>query len=212
MILTPIPASLTGDPFYPLRTLDFLWVITIIIGLGLVEIWNLIKINFVRVPLFLGFLGYSLVCLYISYFIFLRIEQGQNFGYAYVKLDDKIVQYPEKNFLVDFNSRAWGEGIRMAYLMKADPILTQKNLSSQLTTPYYSGNVNANETFVVGNTIIKPLSWGSACGENQVIVGDEYSISPKQAIDHSLSLLFKIDDPDGTPDLFAYSAPGCLKK
>lgn len=201
LLLTPIPAALTGDLFYPLRALDFFWAISMVIALGIYEIWVLLKYNFVRVPIFLLLLGYSLVSLYISYFILFKYESD---GSAYIKLIDVLNQYKGRNIWLDYSDRAWGEGIRLAYLEKADPPRIQLSLSSQQQTPYYSSEVNSGETYVVDNITVKPIKWVEICGKI-IVVGDEISISSEQIVKHKLKLEFEVSDVTGKPKLFGYS-------
>jgi hypothetical protein len=201
LLLTPIPAALTGDMFYPLRTLDLFWVFSVVIALGICEVWKFLKYNFVRIPTFLILLGYSLLSLYISYFILFKYESG---GSAYLKLNKVLDRYRDRSIWIDYSNRAWGEGIRLAYLLKADPYKIQMNLSSQQKTPYYNDEVNSGETFIIGNITVKPLKWEEICGK-MIIVGDEFSVSSEQIAEHKLSLEFEVNDNSEKPQLFGYS-------
>jgi hypothetical protein len=93
-----------------------------------------------------------------------------------------------------------------------DPRLVQANLKSQLTTDYYSQDVNAQEIYRIDNITFEQLYWDKVCGPNLIIVGDELSISPQQVIDHKLHEEFTIPDYLGKPILFGYSTKELCNK
>ncbi len=205
IIITPIPAAFTGDIFYPLRTLDFLWVLSLAISIGLFQIYLFLKSNKLKFFLLLSLLLYSLFSLYISYFILFKYEKEENYGYAYSKLMDKLPEYKDKQIIVDL-ARDPGVGVRIAYLKKYPPKKIQDELRAQLKTPYYSNVVNADEIYEIGNIEVKPLDFRKdTCRNNVIIVGDQLAISSKQQKEHKLKLEFEIKDLTGRPSLFGYS-------
>jgi len=205
LIIAPIPAGFTGDLFYPLRTLDYLWAISIVIALGSFEIWEVFKNNWLKSLTILIIFVYSLTIFGISYFVIFKYERANVAGGPYIKLIPYLEKYPDKDILVDFSSRAWGAGIRMTYLKSVDPKIVQENLRSQLTTKYYSSYVNAQEIFEVDNVVFKKLDWGEVCGPNLIIVGDQISFSSKQIMEHKLHEEFIVPDYLGLPVLYGYS-------
>ena len=84
LIITPIPAGLTGDFFYPLRTLGFLWVLTLIISLGIYKIYDLINSKRRALLLSVLIICYSFFSLYVSYFVLFKYEKSINYGYPYI--------------------------------------------------------------------------------------------------------------------------------
>lgn len=203
IVAAPVPAALTGDLFYPLRTLDFFWALSIVISFGLLEMWRLLRFNLVRYLVFSCLVLYSLVSLYVSYFILFKYEEAKNYGFAYVKLTEVANKYKNIPVWIDASDRAWGEGIRLAYLESADPYEIQASLSSQMKSPYYSHEVNSGETFEVGNITVKPIKWGEVCGK-MIVVGDRLSVSPGQVKENKLKLLFEAPGLTGEPELFGY--------
>lgn len=204
LIITPISASVTGDFFYPLRLLDFLWVLTIVISIGLFQIYLFFRSKIAVLTVFGVFFLYSLFSLYISYFILFKYEKAENYGYAYIKLMDKLSGYNNKQIIVD-SARDPGIGVRIAYLKSYPPQRLQNQLHSQLKTPYYSNTVNTNEIYELDNITVKPLNFGDACKSNVIIVGDRLAISSKQLEDHNLKQEFEILDLSGKSVLFGYS-------
>lgn len=206
VFVAPIPAGLTGDLFYPLRTLDFLWAITLIISFGFYELIGFIRMDILKIILIASLTLYSLAIFSITYFVLFKYEEAATSGEAYIRLIPKLMEYPDKKIIVDFSNRAWGVGIRTTYLAKEDPFEVQKNLSSQMITDYYSGEVNAQENFIVKNIVFQPLDWNKVCGKDILFVGDLWSFSPQTVEEHGLKLEFTIDDYLNEPVLFGYSS------
>lgn len=213
IIITPIPAAFTGDFFYPLRTLDFLWVLALVISMGLCQIFQFLKSKKLKLFLSINLFVYSLFSLYISYFILFKYEKAENYGYAYIKLMDKLPEYKNKQVIIDL-ARDPGVGIRIAYLEKYPPNKLQNQLRAQLKTPYYSSMVNTDEIYELGNIEIKPLDFKTdTCRSNTLIVGDQLAISPKQMEEHNLKKEFEIKDLSGHTSLVGYltnSANTCI--
>ncbi len=205
LIVAPIPAGLTGDLFYPLRTLDYLWVVSIMVAYGFFEFWKVIKSNWVRAAVVFGLVGYSLAVFGVSYFVIFKYELANSSGKPYIDLMPILTQYPDKKIMVDFSSRAWGAGIRSTYLTSADPLSVQANLISQMNSSYYSSDVNAQEVFTVGNVSFEILNWNKVCGKDVIIVGDELSFDQTKTEEHELDLLFTVPDYLNKPILFGYS-------
>ena len=211
LLITPIPASLTGDLFNPLRTLDYLWVIAVVISLGCWRVWRNINNNWVKMFAVLGVVGYSLLVFGISYFVIVKYEWATGSGESYVKLIPVLDKYKDREVRVDFSGRAWGVGIIMTYLKAVDPRLVQANLKSQLKTNYYSQDVNAQEIFKIDNITFEPMNWPKVCGPNLILVGDELSFSPEQITEHKLQEEFTVPDYLGKSILFGYSTKTVCK-
>ncbi len=214
LLVTPVAAGLTGDVFYPLRALDFLWVVTLVISFGIYQIYTFISPKKIKIFL-LGFVVfYSLFSLYISYFVLFKYEKAKDYGYAYLELADKLKAYRDKHIVID-SVRDPGIGLRLSYLKSYDPKIIQKQLTAQLKSPYYSSTVNTGETYLIGNIEVKPIDWGEDCKKNYIFVGDNAAISEKEAKDHYLKPEFEIPDLTGETYLRAYSpslSSYCLKK
>lgn len=192
LLITLIPAVLTADFFYPLRTLDYLWVITIVISLGLYQIYTLLKQKILKISILGMLFIYSIFSFYISYFVLFKYEKAENYGYSYIKLMDKLPEYSSKNIVID-SARDPGIGVRIAYLIKYDPELLQDQLSRQMQTPYYSNIVNADEQYYINNIEVKPLSFADACKHNVMLIGDLLAVSPEHIKEHSLKLEIEVE-------------------
>jgi 4-amino-4-deoxy-L-arabinose transferase-like glycosyltransferase len=205
VLVSPIPASLTGDAFYPLRVLTFLWIITNLVSYGFYLTYRCIVNNWLRFFVLSVLILYCLFILYTSRFVLFRYRAlGGGGSYPYLRLLDQIKRYGSSKVFIDRTDRSWGVGIISAYLLKADPFSVQHNLKSQLITPYYSDEVNPYEIFVIDNIIIKPINWGEICGRDLLLVGDRFSVSQDQMESHFLTKVFEIEDLRGEAYLFGY--------
>lgn len=212
MLIGPIPASLTRDPFYTLRTLIFLWTITIMIAFGINEILSKLHFKFIKFLLISILLLYSSFSLYISYFILFKYERT-SFDYSYMKLLEKIAELPEKKFVVD-NSRHIGMGVRIAFFNRYNPHKLQEFFKSRFFGNYYS-TAKFDESYILDNIQVKPINWGETNCQEYILVGDLLSISSEQVKDHNLSHFFDIKDMAGDVSFRAYLTEpneACLDK
>lgn len=204
LVITPIPASLTGDIFYPLRTLELLWIITLVIAVGIYTIYHSIKNKIVKILLSGFVILYSCFSLYISYFILFKYEKAENYGYSYIKLMDKLSEYSNKHIVIDL-ARDLGIGVRFAYLKRYDPEKMQAQLKPQLKTPYYNSVVNADEIYMIDNIEVRPIFWKGDIYKEQILVGDSLAISDEQIKEHNLKFEFEIKNMSGKVSLKGYS-------
>ena len=206
ILISPIPAALTRDPFYTIRTLVFLWSISFVIGIGVYNL--LIKISnfYLKFGLILAVVLFSAVSFYISYFILFKYERAENFGYSYIKLLEFIEQnkdFSQKRFVVD-NARDLGVGIRMAFLKKYDPLKLQQTLQPKVGDMYYS-SLEIPEEYILDNIEARPIFWKTDLNKEQILVGDYLAISDEQIEKHKLKFEFEIKDLSGQVKLKGYS-------
>ena len=206
ILISPIPAALTRDPFYTIRTLVFLWSISFVIGIGVYNFFIKISNFYLKFGLALAVILFSTVSFYISYFILFKYERAENFGYSYIKLLEFIEQskdFSQKKFVVD-NARDLGAGIRMAFLKKYDPVKIQKTLQPKVGDMYYS-SVEIPEEYSIDNIEARPIFWKTDLIKDQILVGDNLAISDEQIEKHKLKFEFEIKDLFGKVSLKGYS-------
>lgn len=206
IVISPIPAALTRDPFYTLRTLVFLWSISLTIAFGIYSILTKIPYFYVRFGLVTVMLLLSIISLYSSYFILFKYERAENFGYSYIKLLEFIQQnenFSQKKFVID-NSRDLGAGVRIAYLKRYDPVKLQQTLKSVVGDKYYS-SLEFEEKYNLDNIEARPIFWKKDVYEDQILVGDSLAISDEQITEHFLKIEFEIKDMQGRVSLRGYS-------
>lgn len=202
LIIGPIPAALTKDPFYSLRVLSFFWVLTIVISFGTGYLFEIIPKKSIVIILFVFLILTSIVSLYNSYFILLKYERGDNYGYEYYKLADRLRQYPDEKIIID-SSRIAGVHIWIPFYVKLKPAKYQLQTSNEIKSNYYNNTGFENET-KIDNLDIRPIIWEKDIYENEILIGDELAISYDQVKEHMLSSLFQITGLDGKIKLIAY--------
>ncbi len=202
VIILPIAAALTGDEYYPLRSLSLIWIFGLIISVGCFVILNLLskKLRLVVLGIVLVHILFSF---YISYFVLFKYERAKDYGNVYITLANELKKYKDNKVVID-SSREYGEGLRLAYFAKYDPIELQNQLKSQLKTPYYSKDVEILEKYNINNIEVRPIVWEEDIYKDQILVGDILAISDFQAQEHKFKFLFKVVGIDGESYLRAY--------
>lgn len=148
LIISLVPASLTGDIFYPLRALEFFWMLAVIIAIGIFQIGQMIRNNSFKWVIFVVVVSVSLIHFYVSYFVLFQYESTESAGNTYITLSNKLNEYKDSNIVLD-SSRDPAIGLRIAFLRGYDPKKMQTLLKSQMQSPYYSKVVNNNEIYIV---------------------------------------------------------------
>lgn len=203
LLIGPIPAALTKDPFYSFRALSFLWVITIVISLGAGYLLELIPSRLNRIVVIVIVTSFSLVSLCTSYFVLLMREREDNYGYQYYQLTNKLVEFKDKKVVIDA-SRLPAVHIWIPFYGKMDPVKFQSQIKSEDKKNYYNNNDMDSET-KVDNIEIRPISWKEDIYKDEVLVGDELAISQDQVKEHKLIHLFQINGLDNKVRLIAYN-------
>ena len=199
-----VPVSLTGDVFYPLRSLDFFWVLALVISVGMVGLFGYLKNKTLRTIIILILLVYSLLQFYISYFILYQHETTENVGNTYIDLSNKLMEYKDYKIVLD-STRDPAAGLRIAYFRKYDPRKLQTLLRPQMTTPYYSNEVNGQEVYIVDNIETRPIDWKvDRCVAKTILVGDSLAFSQEQIDQHHLKLRFEITGINKNVVLWGY--------
>lgn len=200
--ILPIAAALTGDEYYPLRSLSLIWVIGLIISVGSFVILSSLNKN-LRLIVFGIVLFHALFSFYISYFVLFKYETAKDYGNVYMALANRLEEYKGYIIVID-SGREYGAGLRAAYLTKYDPNDLQEQLKSQLTTPYYSGDVEKWEDYSINNMEFRHIIWKDDVYKNQIIVGDDSATSDHEVIEHKLRFLFEVTDINGGSRLRAF--------
>lgn len=202
IILSPIPASLTRDPFSNIRVLAFLWGITIVVAFGIYELLKFFSSFKLKFMIVMALILFSLAELYITYFVLLKYERSEHYGYSYLEVLKQIGTMNDEKFVVD-SSRELGTGIRFAYLTQYNPVSLQKVLGKQIKNQYYS-DFEFDEPYMLDNIEARPIVWEKDIYKEQVLVGDLLAISDSQVKEHNLKFLFDIKDTAGDIALKAY--------
>src|SRR3990167_2912061 len=185
--------SLTGDSYYPLRALDQLWLVALVISVGFIGFTRVNLPSKIIVITLCFILLHSLATFYVSYFVLFKYEAAPYYGNAYVSLMSNLRNYKDSKIIID-SGRDPGIGLRMAYLTAYNPLDLQHKLRAQLKSPYYSGEVELYEDYDLGRIQIRAINWYQDIYKEQIIIGDTLAISDQQAEEHHLKLEFELTD------------------
>lgn len=191
LLISPIPAAVTREPFYTLRTLPLFWVITIIVSGGVNFFLEKIRFIYLRFGLAIILIFISLALIYNSYFILLKYERMKDFGYYNIRLLNKLEEFKDKNIIVD-STRA---NLAMWYIFvkKIDPNKLQKDFKQYTQEGYYSSPPD-KDYYKIDNFEFKPINFGTDNCKANILAGDPLSISSEQAKEHNLKQIFEIKD------------------
>lgn len=201
MIISVIPAALTREPFYTLRVLPMLWVVSIIIFYGGFEILYKLQFNLRRFLLLLTVSVFSLGVLYSSYFILLKYERSSTYGFPYIEFAKKSQELSSKKFVVDLTRQSQAY-IWFAFFKKYDPHKLQEQGKIVLHDYYDASDFDGRR--IIDNVKTGDIWEGDACA-GQIIVGDPLAISEADIKEHGLYSEFEITDLSGKVKLKAYS-------
>lgn len=202
MVVSAIPAGLTREPFYTLRVLPALWVLTIIIAFGGLEILDRLRFNLLRILLLFVVSSISFAALYKSYFILLKYERSSEYGFPFIELAKKSENLSSKKFMVDLGRQSQAY-IWFAFFKKYDPNKLQDQGKDVLNNYYNASDFDGRRS--IGNVQIGNI-WENNLCEGQIIVGDPLAISEADIKEHGLKLEFEIPNLSGKVQLKAYSA------
>lgn len=193
IILSPIPAALTKDPFSTLRVLPLLWSLSIIIALGIGQILQKTTKHYAYVLLGIACL-FSVLIFYSHYFTLLRYQRAVDWGYGYKELASYANSYPNKPFIVD-EQRA-PIYIELALYTKYPPEIMQQQVDQTIKDNYYKHTL-FNPRYKIKNIEIRPVVWREDIYKDQILVGSPLTISDQQAKEHKLIQVFEIQELTG---------------
>src|SRR3989344_3571669 len=193
-LISPLPAALTSDPFATHRAMPLLAPLLLVIGIGVNKIFEILK-PFLGVFLFLLIFMVSALLLWRSFFVLLPGERSFYWGQQYVELAKLIKQDHQNLYLID-QGRLKIAYATIAYIADIDPLIFQQPQSLEIEENYYSA-FPYNPSYSFANVELRSLDWETDIYKNQIIVGDNISISQEQAREHFLKKEFEITDPLG---------------
>lgn len=193
LLISPIPAAVTRDPYSTIRSLPLVIPQIIIIALGIQELLKT-KFKFIFTILLIFLYSYSLFKLYSSVIILNEYYRGKYWDYGWQEAVEVIKKYPDLPVVID-NARSDPDLI-LAFYLKYDPVKYQNENFEVPLNEYYT-NLKRNTEKHIGNIITRPINWKMDTIKNQILVGDELAISYDQIKEHNLTLLKEIIYPSG---------------
>lgn len=199
LLLAPIPAALTSTPFSSQRSLPLLLPLIFILTLGVKAILKMRNEH--SSPLYkkIGILIALILILspipylYRSYFVLLPNERARVWGFGEEQLAEEIKKRPSENFMID-NSRFEPIYVPLAFYLKIPPEVIQKSVDQRIKDNYYFAT-GWEQNYKFSNLDIRPVEWKRDICQSQIMVGDELTISERQAKEHYLEKVFTVVSP-----------------
>lgn len=204
MLVSVVPAALSTDPFYTLRVFLFLWFVSVFIGYGLDRFYLLVNKRRKWILVFLVLISLSLFDFYRKYFVLFKHERVSNFGGLDKIVADYIAPFDDKEVLIDLSERDISTGLRMAYYLNFSPERFQSEIGWAYLDTYYS-SYEVEKQYLLDNVQVRPIVWEKDVYKDQIIVGDNISISDEQVQEHKLTLLYKFSNLDGGRSIRIFS-------
>ncbi len=198
LLVSPIPAALTRDPYSTLRSLPMVIPLTLIISFGLSKFLDLTwpYLNKSKYLILILFIFYSSVRMFISIFYHHDYFRSVYWNYGWRQALDVVpILDPKLPVLVD-NSHG-DTYIELLFLLNYDPVTYQRDNFEVQNTEYYT-NMNRNKTKNVGRFTVKNFQWGIDTDHvNQYVIADNITIGAVQIKEHNLSIVKEIQFPNG---------------
>lgn len=208
LLLTfPVPLALTSEPFSSQRGLHMLLPLVIVITIGIGTLF--IKYGKIAFPFFILLSLISIIFLWRSYFVLLPHERAKVWGYGFDKLTQEIINNSQTIYIID-QGRIKPFYIEFAFFSKLSPGKLQNAVGREIKDRYYN-NIVFNSSYKFQNIETRGIEWEKDIYEEQILVGDEFAISPLQAKEHFLTKIFEIRDPTSEIVFRGYKTNPTLK-
>lgn len=199
LLVLPLPAAFTRDPYTTIRSLPLVVPQIIVISFGLIKSFELLSLRFR--PVLTSFLVIltikSLFSLYSSIFILNDYFRDYAWDFGPTKVVGYINKLP-KNLPITFDNSRGESYIHLLFFTKYDPATYQKDNFEVLPDQYYTSMIR-NKTKSLGRISYKQIDWGlDAEKTKQYLIGDGLVISDHELIVHRLTKIADINNPDGS--------------
>lgn len=192
LVISPIPAALTRDPYTSIRSLPLVIPQSIVIALGIIK-----TLKPVLIMLLCLIITASLISLYSSIFILNDYFRDYAWDFGPTKVVEYINNLP-KNLPITYDNTRGESYIHLLFLTKYDPVTYQKDNFEVSSDQYYT-NMERNKTKYLGRISYKQIDWGlDAEKTKQYLIGDGLVISDHELVVHRLTKIADITNPDGS--------------
>jgi len=197
LLISPLPASLTRDPYSTIRSLQMVIPQNLVIGLAIADVYHRLtktkKLIFYTVSLLV--IIYSLAKLYSSVIVLNEYYRGQLWNYGWEEAIQTINTLNKNLPIIVDNSRD-EPYIHLLFFLKYDPAKYQQDNNEVKESEYYTNMANDKEK-QIGMIVTRSINWEKDLLQEQYLIGDELAISVGQIKEHNLTLIKEIKYPDG---------------
>lgn len=189
-LVSIIPSAITTDNLYFLRTLNYLILVSIITGLGLITVLSRLRVSLKYLAWFLLLIA-SMANLYINYF---QITSHERAG-AYTGFVNEMFVFSKEHksepFVVELKEPYIY--INALYIYKYDPLKFQKDLNFNVNN--YYNDITMPTSYIIDNLSIRPIDWEVDVYKDQFLAGDELSIPDYKINQNGLEIvkIFRTD-------------------
>jgi 4-amino-4-deoxy-L-arabinose transferase-like glycosyltransferase len=198
LLISPLPAAVTRDPFTTIRALPMVIPLSFIISLGLIRFYQLLLPIFRKFALsiFAVILVYSLANLYSSAIVLNEHFRARYWDYGWRQVVNRLNALdPDLPVVVDSaRSEAYSQ---ILFFTKFDPARYQRENFEVPLSEYYH-NLDRNLEKNIGRITVRGIHWKPDLAIEQYLVGDYLAISLEQIKNNHLTLIEEIDYPDGS--------------
>lgn len=198
LLITPIPAALTRDPYSTIRALPLVVPQLVVIGLGMLTFYTKLKQSFFKlstVGILAIFVTYSIAKLYSSAIILNEHFRGFYWDYGWEEVVKVVKEELNPNLPIVVDNTRFEPYSQILFFLKYPPEKYQKENFEVNLSEYYT-NMQRDRTKIIGNIVTRPISWEQDLLVEQYLIGDNLSISYKQIKEHNLVLVREIFYPD----------------
>lgn len=198
LLISPIPAAVTRDPYTTIRALPLVIPQIIVISLGLYDFYSKFRSKSWRriaFVVFLGFLFYSIFKLYSSVIILNEHYRAKYWDWGWKEVNE-VLESVDQNVPVTIDNARSDPELILAFFMKYPPDKYQTENPEVAPKNYYK-DLNRVREKHVGRVITRSIDWKRDLTVDQYLVGDELAISHEQIKEHNLTLVSEIKYPDG---------------
>lgn len=191
LLVSPIPASITRDPFSSIRALPLVIPLMILVAIGINN--TIEKYKKLGIVVLVGLIAWSSGRIYLSVFKFNDYFRG----YAWDEGIEEMIKNINNQTLPIVMDNTRGEIYsQILFFNKANPAKYQQNNFEVSDKDYYMNMKRVREKHI-DNISIRPLNWEKDIFIEQIIVGDSLTIDENQMREHCLSLMFVVKDSEG---------------
>lgn len=198
LLISPIPAALTRDPYSTLRSFALVIPLILIISFGLSRIMASIWKVFNRQKyLILSLLIiYSSVRMFISIFYHHDYYRSVYWNYGWESITESFSGLDSSLPIIVDNSHG-DSYIELLFFLRYDPATYQRDNFEVLPSEYYL-NMKRNPIQHLGRITVKRFQWGLDTDHvNQYLVADNLAISEVQIKEHNLTIIDEVGLPNG---------------
>ncbi|MGB6882107.1 MAG: hypothetical protein WBD86_02310, partial [Microgenomates group bacterium] len=205
LLIAPLPAAVTRDPYSSIRALQMVIPQLTVISLGIIYFLQSFKrliqpyTKLFNVGVIVSsalIIIYSVARLYSSVIVLNEYFRASYWNYGWKQVIESLQELdPDLPVVVDSaRSEPYGQ---ILFFTKFDPDTYQRENHEVDLDNYYT-NMTRIDTRKIGSITTRTINWKYDLRKKQYLVGDALAISYQQIEEHSLNLIDEIFYPDGS--------------